>query len=77
MLRIEADQAAKRATEKSPGNAQRKISLAFLKRTKTEGRIKSRNKWLKRALARRGTGQRIWKVESNWKQDPVVAVAPK
>jgi len=72
-----ADQAAKRATEKSPRNARGKISLAFLKRTKTEERTKSRKKWLKRALDRRGQGQRSWKVESNWKQDPVVAGAPK
>jgi hypothetical protein len=73
-----ADQAAKRAAAKPARNQVDGLSLAYTSRIITETHNQMRQAWLTRALARRSRrAQRTYRTGSGWKQDPVVAKAPK
>ena len=74
----QADQAAKRAATKNPAYNQVELSLAFASRAVTEARVETSQAWLRKALARRSReAQRAYRARKGWKQDPVVAKAPK
>ena len=73
-----ADQAAKRAATKPARNQADGLSLAYTSRVITETQDQTRQAWLTRALARRSRRvQRTYRSGNGWKQDPVVAKAPK
>jgi ribonuclease HI len=73
-----ADQAAKRAASKPAHHQADGLTLAFTSRIITETQEQTRQAWLTSALAKRsGRSQRAYRAGNGWKQDPVVAKAPK
>lgn len=68
-----ADKAAKAAATKYAGGEYREISLAYARRTCTESTKTERQQWLDRTL----DSTRPYKTQKSWKQDPILAAAPK
>jgi hypothetical protein len=71
-----ANQVAKTAAGKSPGKGEGKVSLAFLKRAKTEERTRSRNEWLERVFTRREVIRKATRDKPK-NNEPVIEDAPK
>jgi ribonuclease HI len=73
-----ADQAAKSAAQKPPRNDQGGLSLAHVNRACTEIVRTQRQQWLTKMLGRRTLeAQRAYRAQTGWKQDPIIAAAPK
>ena len=54
------------------------MSLAHVKRARTEAREARRKSWLQRALENRAPEhRRVYRAQNGWRQDPALAAAPK
>jgi hypothetical protein len=73
-----ADQAAKRAAARPTRGQGGTLYLAYISRTVTEARVEARQSWLSRVLSKRlAKAQRAYRPGKGWKQDLVIAKAPK
>src|SRR4029077_8482229 len=73
-----ADQAAKTTAAKPPRNGHQEISMAYTNRVCTEVVKARKQQWLTKMLGDRARAARgHYKAQRGWKQDPVLAAAPK
>ena len=73
-----ADRAAKAAAAKPPRNDHQGVSIAYVNRARTEAVKARKQQWLAEALRNRvRTAQAHYRAQRGWKQDPVLAAAPK